>query len=62
MLWSSILRGLGQAIRICEADCDAKIIKIVQDYAEAMLGLWYNVVGYAKSQLYWEMEAMDQEK
>ena len=40
----SILRGLGKAIRIYEADCDTKIVKTVWDYAEVMLGLWYGVV------------------
>ena len=38
------LRDLGEAIKICEADCDIKIIKTVWDCAEAMLRLWYGVV------------------
>ena len=62
ILWLSISRGLGKAIRICEINCDTKIVETVQDYAEAMLGLWYGVVSYAGSQLYWETKAMDWEK
>ena len=44
ILWLFILRDLGKAMRIYKADCDTKIVKIVWDYAEAMLGLWYSVV------------------
>ena len=44
MLWSSISRGLGEAIRICEANYDVKIIKTVWDYAKAILRLWYGIV------------------
>ena len=44
MLWLFISKGLGKAMRICEADCDIKIVKTVWDYAEAILGLWYNIV------------------
>ena len=44
MLWSSISRDLGEAMKICEVDCDAEIVETVWDYAEAMLGLWYGVV------------------
>ena len=56
------LRDLSEAIKIYEANCDIEIIEIVWDCAEAMLRLWYGVVGYARSRLYWEMEAMDWEK
>ena len=59
---SSSLGRLGEAMRICEADYDTEIVETVWDYAEAMLGLWYGVVGYAGSRLYWEMETMDWEK
>ena len=31
-------------MRIYEADCDAKIIKTVWDYTEAILGLQYSVI------------------
>ena len=55
-------RDLGEVIKICEADCDTEIVETVWDYAEAMLRLWYGVVGYAGSRLYWETEAMDWEK
>ena len=44
MLWLSILRGLGEAIRICKVDYDINIVEIVWDYAEAMLGLWYSII------------------
>jgi len=33
-------------------DCSTEIIKIVWDYAEAMLGLWYYIVGCAGLRLY----------
>ena len=44
ILWLSISRDLGEAMRICKADCDTGIIKTVWDYAEAMLRLWYSIV------------------
>ena len=37
-------------MRIYKADCDAKIVKTVWDYAKAILGLWYGIVqDYAKT-------------
>ena len=62
ILWLSISKGLSKAIRMCKANCNTKIVETVWDYAKAMLGLWYSVVGYTRSRLYWEMEAMDWEK
>ena len=44
MLWLSISRGLGEAMKICEVDCDTEIVKTVWDYAEAMPRLCYGVV------------------
>ena len=52
ILWLFILKDLGKIIKICEADCGTKIIKIVWDYAEAILGLWYCIVSRAKLRLY----------
>ena len=39
ILWSSISKVLGEAMRIYKADCDTKIIKTVWDYTKAILGL-----------------------